>query len=99
MIDETGSERPSESERPEASPEADETGSEGPTTRPEPADAEPGAFAGATVGSADPEVPVFPPERRPLSQRPLFKVLFIVFAAALMLVLLGLLISPRYWRF
>lgn len=47
----------------------------------------------------DPEVSAAPPARRPLSQRPLFKALFILFAAAVMLVLLGLLISPRYWRF
>jgi len=99
MIDETRSEPSSEGERPDAPPDVAESGRGGPITRPEPADAEPGAAATSTTGSADPELPVSPPERRPLSQRPLVRVLFILFAAALMLVLLGLLISPRYWRF
>lgn len=38
-------------------------------------------------------------DRCPLLARPLVKFTVILLAAALMLVLLGLLVSPRYWRF
>jgi len=59
--------------------------SEVPAAAPDPSVAEPGAAARQ--------------ERRPLLARPLLKFTFLLLAAVFVWVLLGLLISPRYWRF
>ncbi len=68
-------------------PDADE-----PVPRSELSDVEP------APASSEPEDPVRR-DRPSLLARPLAKFTVILLAAALMLVLLGLLVSPRYWRF
>ncbi len=45
------------------------------------------------------EAPVAEPERPPFHTRPVVRIVIALLAAAVILVLLGIAFSPRYWRF